>query len=238
MEHAMTWLDFREPASAWTHALGFLLAIPATWVLLHVSRGDRLKQTAFLVFGSTLFLCYLGSTLYHAVRLSPDSIADFATLDHIGIYLLIAGTITPAAAVVLRGWWRGAILLLAWSFAICGITLRLSFGNFSPLLTTAMYLAMGWGVLLCYFELARSLSHRAMLVALLGGLLYTVGALCNVARWPNPLPGVFGPHEVFHLFVLAGSLTHFLFMLLVLVPFVREPHVGLQPQPALPSPAV
>jgi hemolysin III len=215
----MDWLPFREPVSAGSHAAGALLAVPAAFLLCRRCAGDRLKQVAFLVFGGALLFCYLGSALYHAVRLPPPGLEAFAALDNVGIYLLIAGTITPVALVVLRGRWRRGILASAWGAAACGISLRLGLGDFPPLLCTGVYLAIGWGILLCYFELARVVSHQALRPLLGGAVLYTVGAFLNVLQWPVLMPGVVGPHEVFHGFVLAGSLAHFWFMLRVVVPF-------------------
>ena len=98
------------------------------------------------------------------------------------------------------------------------------------MVATGFYLAMGWGESLCYFELARRINHRALLPILYGGLFYSVGAVLNLLRWPTLWPGVFGPHELFHLFVMAGSLCHFWFMLTV----VAHHRPGRLP-PALPA---
>src|SRR4051794_6471667 len=105
-----TWLNFREPVSAWTHGLWLLLSPLALVILWRAGRGDRVKRAGFLVFGLSLALCYAGSTAFHGVRLSPDAIEFFATLDSIGIYLLIAGTVTPVALVILRDRWQWGIL--------------------------------------------------------------------------------------------------------------------------------
>jgi hemolysin III len=217
----MEWLHFREPVSAWSHALGVVLALPVTLVLLRRGEGSRLKQIGFVVFGLTLAACYGGSTLYHAAHGTPARLAWYDALDHVGIYLLIAGSVTPVALVVLGGRWRWGILTLAWSLAACGIGMRLNVRDLPLLVTTALYMVMGWAVLACYFELARVLSPRAMRLALLGGLLYTTGALLNVLHWPVIWPGVVGPHEVFHVFVLAGTTAHVLFALWVVAPYER-----------------
>lgn len=229
----MEWLQFREPVSAWSHLLGFLLAPAATVLLLRHAGGSRLKQVGFLIFGLTLAACYGGSALYHGAHGSPARIAWFATLDHIGIYLLIAGTVTPVALVVLEGRWRWTCLGMAWLLAACGIGLFLTVRNLPLPITTALYLAMGWGILACYFELGRCLPPRAMDLALLGGFLYTAGAVLNVIHWPVLWPGVVGPHEVFHVFVLAGSTAHVLFALTVVARFERRTVPVLPPPPAL-----
>jgi hemolysin III len=225
----MSVLDFREPVSAWTHFLWLVLSLPGTWVLWRLSRGDRVKRAGMLVFGFGLALCYGGSTLYHAVRLSPATINAFNVLDHSGIYVLIAATFTPVALVVLRGAWRAGALAVIWSLAAGGIALRLAEVPLPPWLNTGYYLLMGWTGLLVYFELAGLLSHRALRPVWIGGLFYTVGALIHLAHWPRLVPGVFGSHELFHLFVMAGSLWHYYFMLAYVVPYTRPPAVVADP---------
>jgi hemolysin III len=162
----------------------------------------------------------------------------FATLDYIGIYLLIAGTFTPVAAIVLTGLWRWATLSLTWGLAAVGITLRLVPLDISRSLSTGLYIAMGWCVILCYFKLARMLTHRGMRLAVIGGLVYTVGAVLNWVHWPELWRGYFSTHELWHLFVMAGSLMHFWFMFTVVVPF-EHPLESVQAEPAVePFPAV
>jgi hemolysin III len=220
-DEGVEWLCFREPVSAWTHAAWMLLGLPATLVLFRAAGGDRLKQRALAVFGFTLVTCYGGSTLFHGVQVPPEDLAWFDALDAVGIYLLIAGTTTPVAAVLLSGAWRWGTLTAAWSLAGAGMLLRLTLGEPPPLLSTAWYLAMGWGIALCYIGLARVLPHRALWPLPAGGLLYSVGAVLNRVHWPVPVPGVVEAHEVFHVLVMAGSVVHFWFMLRVVAPFER-----------------
>jgi len=200
----MSWLVFREPVSAWTHALGFLLTLVGLWVLWQRTRGLPPKRFAFTVFGVTMSVCYLGSTLYHAVRLRPEQIRWFATLDYIGIYLLIAGTITPVALIVLRGRWKWGTLGLAWFLAVAGIGLRLVYADIPPLLSTGLYVAMGWLALFAAGPLVRAMPFAGLMWLLAGGVAYTVGAIVFLfdsrARYL---------HFVWHLFVLAGTACHF-----------------------------
>jgi hemolysin III len=216
----MAFFDFREPVSAWTHFLWMWLAIPGTVILWRRSRGDRVKQVSLLIFGVALIFCYLGSTLFHGLHV-PRYARTLWKLDHVGIYLLIAGSFTPAVVVLLGGWWRWSMLGMIWLLAVAGISMRLLASNISPSLSTGLYLLMGWSAILCYFELARTVSHRAMRLVVLGGVLYSIGALINLMNWPSLAPRVFGPHELMHLFVMGGSLTHFWFMLTQVVPFER-----------------
>jgi hemolysin III len=235
----MAWLHFREPVSAWTHFAWLVLAVPGTWVLWHLSRGDRGKRVGLLTFGISLIICYGMSWLYHSV---PRQVSvPFRILDHVGIFLLIAGTVTPIALVILRGWWRVGLLSGIWALAVAGITLRLT--TRVPLsVLHILYLVMGWVGCATYFELARRLSSHAKIRPIwIGGIFYSVGAVINALDWPVLVPGVFEAHELFHLFVMTGTLWHFHFMLRTVVPHrqpaeapqaAAAPAVELAPAPA------
>jgi hemolysin III len=216
----MNWLTCREPVSAWTHFAWMVAAIPATWSLWRLARDDARKRIGVLAFGLTLVFCYGASWLYHSVPLALAR--PFNKVDHIGIYLLIAGTVTPIGLIVLRGWWRAGLLGGIWSFAVAGIVLRLI--THLPLnVMTFLYLVMGWIGCACYVELARNLTHARMRPLWIGGLFYSAGALLNRLGWPVLAPGVFGSHEMFHLFVMAGSAWHFWFMRTAVLTFEPVP---------------
>jgi hemolysin III len=215
----MSWLDFREPVSAWTHGLWCLLAFPGTVFLWHRGRGNRVRQLGLLFFGLSLAACCAGSTLFHAVRLPHEQIELCGAIDHVGIYLLIAGTVTPVALVILEGRWRWGTLAAAWLLAAGGIVLCLAYVEIPLAWSTGLYLGMGWGAGTCYLLVARVVPHQVLRSAVLGGLFYSVGAILNVLNWPALWPGVFAAHELFHLFVMAGSLAHFWFMLQVVARF-------------------
>jgi hemolysin III len=237
----MEWLDFREPVNAWTHGVWLLLALPAGLILWHGGRGDRVKQASLLVFSLSLAICFAGSTLFHAVRLPAEQVEVFAALDRVGIYLFIAGTVTPVAVVLLPGRWRLSLLATVWLAAGGGIVLCATSVSLPRSVTTGIFLGMGWGCAACYFVVARLLSHRAMRPMVIGGLCYSTGAICNLLHWPVLIPGVFAAHELFHVFVMAGSLAHFWFMLRVVAPYARPlpipasddaPAAALAPLPA------
>jgi hemolysin III len=215
----MSLLNFREPVNAWTHGIGLLFSLPITLLLWRLCRGNRLKQLGLLVFGISLACCYAGSMLYHGACLPPEQLDWFARLDFIGVYLLIAGTFTPVVLVVLRGRWRTGILGTAWALAAFGIGLRLAGVEMSSTLSTGLYLVMGWALFVGCGKMACILPLRDLGPAMLGGLLYTVGAVLNHLRWPVLWPHVFSTHELWHLFVMAGSASHCWLMLRVVVPF-------------------
>ena len=217
----MDLFDLREPVSAWTHCAGLMLALPGTLVLLRRSGGELGKRLSLLVYGLSLIFCYAASTLYHGVQLPADRVAAFARLDSVGIFALISGSYTSLAWNLMRGRWRALTLTAVWGTAGTAIALIASGRSFSPVLRTCVYLGMGWGVVVCYARIARVVSHRALLPVVLGGIFYSVGAVLNILHWPALWPGVFGVHDLFHLFVIAGSLAHYWFILRVVVPFGR-----------------
>jgi hemolysin III len=230
----MDWLHAREPVSAWTHFAWMAMALPGTWYLWRQS-DDPLKRISLMIFGFSMMFCYASSYLYHAV---PDSLAASCSLiDHIGIYLLIAGTVTPIGLVILRGWWRLGLVGGIWVLALLGIALRLS-AELPLQGRTVSYLFVGWIGFTTIFELGRTLTFPRIRWLWIGGVLYSIGAVCNGLHWPALYPGVFEAHELFHLFVMAGTACHYWFMLAVVVPYrpsATAPLVALLGQPAAPD---
>jgi hemolysin III len=227
--------NLREPFSAWSHCAALVLAVPGTWVLLRRSVGDLGKRLSLLVYGLGLVACYAASTLYHGVQLPPERLEVFVRLDSLGIFALIAGSYTPLARNLMRGAWRASTLSAVWGTAGVAMVVIASGGHFTSLVGTCVYLGMGWGVIFCYARIARVVSHRALLPVVIGGLFYSVGALIYLSGRPVLWPGVFGAHDLFHLFVIAGSLAHYWFILKVIVPF-RWRSDSIESEPAAPSP--
>ena len=230
----MLLFDLREPINALSHGAGMMLALPVTWVLWKrcikladrdhrdpgcaSSRYQRIKALCMLIFGITLIVCYGISAAFHGVHLSGEPLYRLQRLDHVGIYLLIAGTYTPVAWALMRGSWSWGTLATVWTIALL-CAFRVWHGGLMPIwVSTPIYLAMGWGALLCYFELAKTYSHATLLPLPLGGVFYSIGAILNLMRWPVLLPGVLGAHELLHFLVIAGSACHVSFMMRVVVP--------------------
>lgn len=215
----MDFLDLREPVSAWSHLLGFVLAVSGTIVLWRRSNGGgRGKRLSLLIFGLSMAFCYAASTLYHGVQVPEHRLGWYDRLDHVGIFLLIAGTYTPLVWNLLTGRWQWGMLATVWLIAATASSFLVIGAGFPPLVMTGLYLAMGWGSIACYAELTRVVSHRALWPLIVGGVFYSVGAILNVLGWPPLWPGTFGVHDLFHLFVLAGSLSHYWLILQVVVP--------------------
>jgi hemolysin III len=201
----------REPVNGLTHLVGGLLASVGLVVLLaKAASGERVEQiVAFGVFGFSLIALYTASALYHLLPLSAAGVARLRRIDHMTIFLLIAGTYTPFCLLALDGGWRVGLLGLVWSLALCGILLKFLWMDAPRWLSVVLYLGMGWVALVAAPALFRAVPAGGMAWVLAGGLVYSAGALIYGLKRPNPIPGVLGFHEVWHLFVMAGSACHF-----------------------------
>jgi hemolysin III len=211
------WLP-RDPASAISHLVGFFMAIVGTVFLLirGFVAGGSLYVGAFAVFGTTMMLLYLASTSYHWFELSESGNLVLRKLDHAMIYVLIAGTYTPLCVIALQGLWRTGMLTAIWALALGGIVLTIFYFEAPRWLTTGIYLFMGWLLVISFFPLSRSLPLSGFAWLIAGGFSYTIGGVIyGRKRSLIHLPG-FGFHEVFHIYVLGGTICHYLLMLLVL----------------------
>jgi hemolysin III len=202
---------FREPVNGFTHLAGGLIASVGLIVLLATAaRAGRTDQlVAFGIFGFSLIALYTASALYHLLPLSPAGVARLRRVDHISIFLLIAGTYTPFCLLALDGSWRVGLLGLIWGLALCGILLKLLWMEAPRWLSVALYLGMGWVAVIAAPALFRAVPAGGMAWVLVGAVVYSAGALVYGLKRPNPVPGVFGFHELWHLFVMAGSGCHF-----------------------------
>ena len=196
---------------------GGLLACVGLLVLL-ASAGRTDQIVAFGIFGLSLVALYSASALYHLLPLSPTGVARLRRVDHMMIFVLIAGTYTPFCLLALEGAWRVGLLSMIWSLALCGVLLKIFWMGTPRWLSVALYLGMGWVAVIAAPALFLAVPAGGMIWVLGGGLLYTAGALVYGLKRPNLVPGVFGFHELWHLFVVAGSACHFWAVLHYLAP--------------------
>ena len=201
----------REPVNGLIHLAGGLLASGGLIVLLATatSTGRMDQLVAFGIFGFSLIALYTASALYHLLPLSPLGVARLRRVDHMSIFVLIAGTYTPFCLLALDGGWRVGLLVLVWGLALCGVLLKLLWMDTPRWLSVALYLGMGWVAVVAAPALLRTVPAGGMAWVLAGGLVYTAGALVYGFKRPNPMPGTFGYHELWHIFVVAGSACHF-----------------------------
>jgi hemolysin III len=202
-----------EIANSVTHGIGTLLAIAglALLVVFATIYGNAWHIVSFSIYGTTLVLLYLSSTLYHSTQ-EPRRKYIFRIIDHSAIYLLIAGTYTPFMLVTLQGT-RGWVMFgIVWFLALTGILYKIFFINRHVVISTLFYLAMGWMIMFSIGDLFRNLPQNGIILLGAGGLAYTFGMLFYAGR------DKFLMHAVWHLFVLGGSICHFLSILLYVLP--------------------
>lgn len=210
----------RDLVSGLTHCIGAALSLVGLVLLIVFSSiwGDAYDIVSFTIFGTALFLLYLFSTLYHWLNIGEKGIRVFKKFDHIMIYVLIAATYTPICLGPMRGPWGWSIFGVIWGFAILGIILTSVWIKAPRALTTSIYIAMGWVVLIAIYPLFKVFQEANLLYSLAwlvaGGIFYTIGGLIYGLKWPNFHFKHFGFHEIFHIFVMLGSACHFWFILI------------------------
>ncbi len=205
-------LKLREPINALTHGAGILLsAVGLVYLLMKAwANQSGLQLAGALVFGLSLIALYTASTLYHGLPVSPRVVQVLRRVDHTMIYVLIAGTYTPICLITLKGTLGWTLFGVVWGLALAGIVLKLVWMNAPRWLSTLFYVGLGWLAALFIIPLFRALPLSGFLWLLAGGLLYTAGALFYALkpRWLRVWR--FGFHEIFHLFILLGSASHYL----------------------------
>jgi len=204
-------MKIKEPFSAVSHAIGAVLAILALILLIRESI-DPIKPwhiAAFSVFGSGMFLLYTASAIYHWLPVEPKYVKWLQTMDHAMIHVLIASTYTPVCLIPLRGVWGWSLFGVIWSLTIFGILLKIFWKNLPDWFSLTFYIFMGWLSVIAIFPMIQTLQVGALVWIFIGGFFYTFGAIIHGLNKPNPIPNVVGAHEIFHLFVLFGSASHF-----------------------------
>jgi hemolysin III len=201
---------FRDPVSGLTHLSAAVTAALGLVVLLAAGWGQPAKELSFLVYGISLVLMFSASALYHLARRGPKTLGVLRKIDHSAIYLLIAGTYTPVCLSFFGGFWRWGLLSLIWAAALIGVVVKVFVIKAPRWVTTGIYLLMGWFSILAVNEMLRTMPAGAIFWLVLGGLFFTAGAVIYTLKRPNPLPGWFGFHEIWHIFVILGCLSHFI----------------------------
>lgn len=211
-------ITIREPGSAITHFIAMMMAVFAAVPLL-IKAGIQSGQEnllAMAIFMGSMILLYGASATYHSVDLTGRSLRIFRKLDHMMIFVLIAGSYTPVCLIVLGGKLGYTLLALVWGIAAVGILIKAFWITCPKWFSSIIYIAMGWVCVLVFGPLLNTLSTPAFLWLLAGGIIYTVGGVIYALKLPifNSKHKSFGSHEVFHLFVMGGSICHFIFMYL------------------------
>ncbi|HOE57473.1 MAG TPA: hemolysin III family protein [Bacillota bacterium] len=205
----------KDPVSGFSHLAGAILSAIGLYFLVRyaATNGTVWHIVSFSIFGASLILLYTASSVYHLLIVCEKSTKILRKIDHMMIYVLIAGTYTPVCLIPLRGGWGWSLLISIWGIAMTGIILKILWLDAPRWLYTLFYVLMGWLIIVAFVPLINALPAAAMLWLIAGGLLYTIGAIIYGTKWPRLKSKVFGFHEIFHIFVLYGSFCHFWLML-------------------------
>jgi hemolysin III len=178
-------------------------------IVAATEHGSARNVVAVSIFGASLVMMYCVSALYHASTLSERGLGHFQRIDHVMIYVLIAGSYTPICLIVLGGRLGMALLIIVWTLAALGVFQKIVWMHAPRWLSTALYIGMGWIAVIIARPLIAAASPGFFLWLLAGGIAYTVGAVVYAKKWPRGGAKVFGSHEIWHLFVMAGSFAHY-----------------------------
>lgn len=212
----------KDPGSAITHFIGMLMAIFAAIPLLIKAAHEpsKLYVISLAIYAVSLILLYAASTTYHTFNLSEKKNTILKKIDHMMIFILIAGSYTPICLLVLHGRTGKILLGIVWFIAILGILIK-AFWVFCPKwVSSILYIGMGWACVLAFTQILNNMSSAAFSWLLAGGIIYTIGGIIYALKVPifNDKHKNFGSHEIFHLFVMGGSVCHFVLMYVFLLP--------------------
>jgi hemolysin III len=185
------------------HQAAFVIALALAPFMIMAADGGR-ERLAAAVFAGSVAACFGASALYHRVTWTPHVRLWMRRIDHAGVYLLIAGTYTPVSLLVLRGAWRPVVLTIVWAGATAAIVLKFVWVAAPKWLTAAIGIALGWVAVVALPQLVTRLNPAAVILLIVGGLAYTAGAVVYALRRPDPVPAVFGYHELFHALTIVG----------------------------------
>jgi hemolysin III len=194
----------------YSHLLGALAALSGYIVLLLNSCGSVTNIVLSSVYGFGAIFVFTCSAVYHGQKADDDERNPWRKLDHIAIFFMIAGTYTPISYIYLDGWWRWGVIGAQWLLVILGLVFKLVYIHGPRWLTTVIYVVMGWMLIIPLNQLLVTMPLNSLLLLLGGGIAYTLGAVFYALKKPNPFPGVFGFHEIFHMLVITGAVLHYM----------------------------
>jgi hemolysin III len=202
----------REPVNTWTHFIGIFLSIAGLTTMVVSAAMDQnpISLAGGIIFGLSMILLYTASTVYHWYNGSPKVILKLKKIDHAMIFVLIAGTYTPICLIALGGKLGTYLLVGIWGLALIGIVTKMLFIHMPRILSAGIYLFMGWISVAFIYPLSKTLDLAGFFWLVAGGLLYTIGAIFYASKSERIKIGVFGFHEIFHLFIMAGTAAHFI----------------------------
>jgi hemolysin III len=203
----------REPVNSLTHWGGAVLALIGLIALLIVGWSTPAKIISLIIYGISLIFMFSASATYHMVQVKDKALEIFRKVDHAAIFALIAGTYTPFCINAFEGFWKWGMLSIVWSLAVIGIIVKIFYIRAPRWLNASIYILMGWISVLAGGEMLAALPAWVFTWLIIGGVIYTLGAVVYMTKIFNFKPGVFGFHEVWHIFVLLAAAAHFVAVL-------------------------
>lgn len=207
----------REPVSGMTHLGGAITAFISLIALLIIGKSDAMKEISLLIYGFSLIALFSASAAYHLIQANSNIIQILRKLDHSAIYVLIAGTYTPFCLLAFKGFFHWGMLAIVWSFALVGIIVKIFYVKAPRWLNATIYVVMGWLGISAAGQVTSALPVNVLVWLITGGVIYTLGAIIYSTKIFNFYPGIFGFHEVWHIFVLLGAIAHFISVLLLVI---------------------
>jgi hemolysin III len=206
--------------SSYSHLAGVFFAFIGVVILICRAWPHLPLVLISAVYGCGAILMLLSSGLYHGFKKADNQSGILRKLDHISIFVMIAGTYTPLCYVYLTGGMQWGLITAQWALVIAGFFISIFWINAPRVLTTLIYLLMGWMAIIPLKQLVTGMSVHSLILLIIGGIAYSIGAICYIIKKPNPMPGFFGFHEIFHVCILVGALAHYV-VILKAINFVR-----------------
>ena len=203
----------RDPISGLTHLGAAILSLFGLIGLIIITWGDTPKLVSVIIYGVTLIAMFSASATYHMTISSPKVIEILRKVDHSAIYLLIAGTYTPFCINAFSGFWKWGLLSIIWSLAIIGVGIKIFIIRAPRWVNAGIYLIMGWLIIIAAGEMGRTLPANTITWLIIGGVIYTLGAIIYITKKMDFKPDVFGFHEVWHIFVILAAVAHYISIL-------------------------
>lgn len=200
----------KEMFSCMSHLFGAILAILGMIILIIKAKGNTANILIAIIYSLSTFFLFISSTIYHARKKEENEESIWRKLDHIAIFIMIAGSYTPICFLFLDGAWRWSIMILQWTLVISGIILKLIVLNTPRWVTITIYLVQGWVAIIPIYQLTKVMPLVSIILLFAGGLSYTIGAIIYKLKKPNPYPGKFGFHDIFHIWILIGAFLHYI----------------------------
>ncbi len=198
-----------EYFSFYSHLFGSIAALAGLVLLLYRSLGSAPHILVSIIYGLCAMFMFICSTLYHGRKKSENAINILRKFDHIAIFFMIAGTYTPISYIYLDGYWRWGIIGAQWLLVCLGLFFKIFYLRAPRWLNTLIYILMGWMATIPIMQLLENMPSTSIVLLFAGGAAYTIGALIYALKKPNPFPGIFGFHEIFHFLILLGVALHY-----------------------------